>query len=60
LLISQEKVREVMKIVDRDHCAFEGTKIAPAGSENDSDQLRVEEGMPSKLLLLTSILCLRF
>jgi hypothetical protein len=59
LLISQEKVREVMKIVDEDHRAFEGTKIAAAGSENDGDQLRVEEVIPSRLLLLTSILCPR-
>jgi hypothetical protein len=41
-------MREVVKIVDEDHCAFEGTKIAAAGSENDGDQLRVEEVMPSK------------
>jgi hypothetical protein len=27
LRIREEKVREVMKIVDRDHCAFEGTKM---------------------------------
>jgi hypothetical protein len=60
LLIREEKVREVVKIIDEDHCAFEGTKIAAAGSENDGDQLRVEEVMPSRLLLLTSILCLRF
>jgi hypothetical protein len=60
LLIREEKVREVVKIVDKDHCAFEGTKIAAAGSKNDGDHLREEEGMPSKLLLLTSILRLRF
>ena len=47
-MIGKERVREMVKIVDKDHRAFEGTKIAAAGSENDGDQLRVEEVMPSK------------